>query len=101
MTWMIPAIAVKLVRAAVATAVSILAPPELFGRLQQYAAIREIETSFAETEDTVRAEPRQVRSVKLSSARESVPVRTAMPGRMLPFIEAGRGAAFGASNCTS
>jgi hypothetical protein len=38
-----------------------------FGQVQQYAAIREIETSFAETEDAVRAEPRQrsIREVKL------------------------------------
>ncbi len=65
------AIAVKLVPTAVATAVLILPPPELFGRVQQYAAIREIETSFAETEDAVRADPRQ-RSIREAKLRARI-----------------------------
>src|SRR5213078_3835334 len=72
-----------------------------FRQVERHAATRQIELSFAETEDAVRAEPRQgsIRESKLP--RESLPVRTAVPGWTLLLTEAGRGAAFGASNCTS
>ena len=73
------AIAVKLLPAAVATAVLILAPAERFGRYSSMLPFAEIEVSFAETEEAVRAEPRQRSIREASSARESVPVRTAMP----------------------
>ncbi len=42
-----------------------------------------------------------VRSINVSSARESVPVRTAVPLPMASLTLAGRGAACAGSNCTS
>ena len=42
-----------------------------FRQVQQYAAIREIETSFAETEDAVRAEARQ-RSIREAKLRARI-----------------------------
>ena len=43
----------------------------------------------------------RVRSVNVSSVRESAPVRTAVPLRMLSFTTAGRGAACPGSSLTS
>ena len=87
------AIAVKLLPAAVATAVLILAPPELFGRYSNMLPFAKSNSPSPKLRTLFAPSRANVRSVKVSSARESLPVRTAVPGRTLSFIEAGRGAA--------
>jgi len=84
---------VKLVPATVATAVLILPLPERFGTYNKTLPLAKSKSRAPSPKlKTVFAPSRvNVRSVKVSSARESLPVRTAAPGLTLSFTEAGRG----------
>src|SRR6266516_3132005 len=94
------AIAVKLVPATVANLVLILAPPEFFGAYNNMLPLAKSKDPSPKLRTLFAPSRANVRSVKVTSARESLPVRTAVPAWTLSFIEAGRGAACGASNCT-
>ena len=89
--------------AAVTAAVLIVAPPLPFGSWKRIAPLIRFISRVPSLKLKIVFAPRRVmvRSVKVNSLRDSVPVRTAVPGRTGSLTVAGRGAACSASSLTS
>jgi hypothetical protein len=81
--------------------VLILAPPEFFGAYNSMLPPAKSNPPSLKLKTLFAPSRASFRSVKASSARELLLVRTAVPGRTLSPTEAGRVAAFDVSSRTS